>query len=255
MMVVAHPDDDTFGIARSMALHAHDRDLRFVLVHATDGEAGDIAPDLDIPRHELAAVRREEDEASWGRLGRAPDRHEWLGLPDGGVADHFDELTMRIAELLNEERPDVVATFGPDGITGHPDHIAVGGATSAAFHRCRAIDGDGLRRLIHAAIPESDIHNWNRKLSEAGLEPWDPARPYHLRGVSDTTIGISVDTRGVADLAVAALRMHRTQWSPAAVPGATDRTMVESLRKEDWVIVWPPNPPGSPVLSDIFSGV
>ena len=31
--------------------------------------------------------------------------------------------------VLEEERPDVVLTFGPDGIFGHPDHIAVGAAT------------------------------------------------------------------------------------------------------------------------------
>ena len=45
----------------------------------------------------------------------------------------FDELVDRVATVLGEERPDVVATFGPDGITGHPDHIRIGEAATAAF--------------------------------------------------------------------------------------------------------------------------
>ena len=36
-------------------------------------------------------------------------------------------------KILDEERPDVVVTFGPDGITGHPDHITIGAATTEAF--------------------------------------------------------------------------------------------------------------------------
>jgi LmbE family N-acetylglucosaminyl deacetylase len=41
--IVAHPDDDAYGISGVVALHADDPALRFVLVHATDGEQGSIA--------------------------------------------------------------------------------------------------------------------------------------------------------------------------------------------------------------------
>ena len=60
---VAHPDDDVMGAAGLIALHREDRDLRFVLLHATDGEAGEIAPDAGVDREQLGAVRRREDEA------------------------------------------------------------------------------------------------------------------------------------------------------------------------------------------------
>ena len=43
LFVAAHPDDEAFGVSRTVALHAHEPDFRFVLVHATDGEAGEIA--------------------------------------------------------------------------------------------------------------------------------------------------------------------------------------------------------------------
>jgi LmbE family N-acetylglucosaminyl deacetylase len=42
------------------------------------------------------------------------DSHEWLGYDDGGLAEvPFGELVERIADLMADERPDVVGTFGP----------------------------------------------------------------------------------------------------------------------------------------------
>jgi LmbE family N-acetylglucosaminyl deacetylase len=126
VVVFAHPDDDAYGIAGTVALHAADPAFRFVLVLATDGEAGDIREGFPATQDTLSAVRRAEDAAAWQALGRVPDRHEWLGYPDGKLSDvPFDELVDRIAGILAEEQPDVVATFGPDGIFGHPDHITV----------------------------------------------------------------------------------------------------------------------------------
>ena len=87
-------------------------------------------------------------------VGRIPERHHWLGYPDGGVTDvPFEELVDAIAAVMEQERPTVVPTFGPDGIFGHPDHIAIGAATDAAFMRCAATEGSAFRRLIHGAVP------------------------------------------------------------------------------------------------------
>lgn len=252
LFVGAHPDDDTFGIARSMALHAADPDLRFVLVHATDGDAGEIAPDVEVPPDELGAFRRREDEMSWMVMGRVPDRHEWLGLPDGRL-DQVDRqvLVRSVSKILVEEAPDVVATFGPDGITGHPDHVAVGHATTEAFMRGVERGGPGFRRLLHACIPRRDIERWNTERTAHGEPPWDATIPFHLRGVPDEKVHISVDTRAVADRAVAALRTHRSQWSPAQIP-VRDEVMAASLATEDWTVAWPPPPDGQPVLTDIL---
>ncbi|WP_312182135.1 PIG-L family deacetylase, partial [Arthrobacter sp.] len=132
-LVVAHPDDDAYGLAGTVALHEHDPGFRFILVHATDGGAGQVDPAYP-PLHEpLGTVRRREMDAAWTAHGRPPDRHEWLEYDDGQLSGvPVAELTERIGGILAEERPDVVATFGPDGLTGHPDHIAVGAATDAA---------------------------------------------------------------------------------------------------------------------------
>ena len=253
-VVVAHPDDDTFGCSGTVALHAADPSFRFVLIHATRGEAGQIAEGSGATRETLGAVRQEEDRRSWVALGREPDRHEWLGYPDGGVADAaFDRLVDRVAAILAEERPDVVITFGADGITAHTDHITVGRAATEAFHRCRGERPAGFRRLLHQAIAASEIDVWNERLIAAGEEPMDPTQVYNPRGVPDETIGVVVDCAAVVDRKLAALREHRTQAADVDAFGEAD--MREALARETHVIAWPEREGGSAPLGDVFEGL
>lgn len=253
--VAAHPDDDVMGAAGIVALRRDDPDFRFVLIHATDGEAGEIAPGTGIDRAELGATRRLEDQRGWEVVGRVPDRHEFFGLPDGGLEGlPSGHLASLIAEVFAEERPDVVVTAGPDGVTGHPDHIAVGAAATAAFLRFAADGGPGFHRLLLAAWPQSDLDRTNAARIAAGLPPHDPTAVYQPRGVPDATITCSVDLGSVAHLVAAAFREHRTQWA---------RPWSE-LDAEGWrrsagathlVQAWPAWQPGTPRLNDIFEGL
>jgi LmbE family N-acetylglucosaminyl deacetylase len=255
--VVAHPDDDVMGASGLVALHRDDPDLRFVLVHATDGEAGGIAPGSGATRAALGSVRREEDRRGWDVVGRQPDRHEWLGLPDGGL-DRLPPglLTSRIAAILADERPDVVCTFGPDGITGHPDHVAVGAATTAAFLQVQG-EGPGLARLFHAALPRraaTFLERFNARVAAAGGRPFDPGDPLHPRTVPDDTIAVTIDQRPVADVVRAAFAAHRTQW---AWPwdAYDDRDWWHVAGATHLVQAWPARPAGSPMLADPFDGL
>jgi LmbE family N-acetylglucosaminyl deacetylase len=248
--VVAHPDDDTFACSGSVALHAGEPGFRFTLVHLTSGEGGMISDPSLATRANLGAVREEEDRRSWIALGRAPDRHEFLRYPDGGVADApFDELVERIAAILREERPDVVITFGPEGVTGHADHITVGRATTEAFRRCR-VGSDGLERLLYSSIPNSMIERFNEELVASGKEPIDPTQPFQPRGVPDETIGVDVDCSSVVDRKRAAIREHRTQANDFS-----DELEDEVFRHETHVIGWPEGADGSAVLGDVFDGL
>jgi len=163
----------------------------------------------------------------------------------------FDELVDRIATVLDDERPDVVATFGPDGITGHPDHIRIGEAATAAFLRFAGDGGPGFRRLVYGGIRQSVIDRWNQRRVKAGLPAWDPDTVYHLRGVSDERIDIDIDTTGVALLVRRAMQEHRTQWNDMNNPEATEEQRVKSVSRETQVIAWPPVRP-SRVLTDVF---
>lgn len=259
-LVVAHPDDDAYGLAGTVALHEDDPEFRFVLVHATDGGAGLVDPAYPPVQEPLGRIRRREMDAAWVAHGRPPDRHEWLDYDDGEVARvPFGELVERISGILGEERPDVVATFGPEGLTGHPDHIAVGAATDAAFARLCAEDGPGLQRLLHGAVRRSTWERWNRGRLLRGLRPWEPGRTYDLHPVPDEQIGIDVDVGAVAHRVVAGLMEHRTQRhvvSPGVpLESEEDGRWNRMVRFEPLVIAWPPRPPDAPVLTDVFEGL
>lgn len=254
--VFAHPDDDAYGAAGSVALHADDPDFRFVLVHATFGEQGEIREGFPATRQTLGSVRRAEDEAAWRALGRVPDRHEWLGLPDGDVADvDFEELVAAVAQILEEEQPAVVVTFGPDGIFGHPDHIAIGAATDEAFARLRSPDGTGLQRLVHGAVPQSVFERWNRQRAELGLNTFDPQQTYHMRGVPDERIKITVDCGSVTGRIVAGLREHKSQLHVMSDDPTNSEQWERRLRREWYAIASPEGETDSPLLTDLFEGL
>ena len=254
--VFAHPDDDAYGVAGSVALHADEPDFRFVLVHATFGEKGDIRSGFPATRETLGSVRQAEDEAAWRALGRVPDRHEWLGLPDGGVAEvPFDDVVSAVAQILEEEDPAVVVTFGPDGIFGHPDHIAIGAATDEAFARLRSEDRSGFQRLAHGAVPQSVFERWNRQRAELGLYTFDPTQMYHMRGIPDEQIGISVDCREAASRIVAGLREHKSQLHVMSDDPTNAAQWERRVGREWYAIAWPEGERDAPILTDLFEGL
>jgi LmbE family N-acetylglucosaminyl deacetylase len=119
--VWGHPDDEAYLSAGLMAT-AVAAGRRVVCVTATQGEAGFPADD---PRsvEERKLLRQQELAASLAVLGVT--EHRWLGYADGQCAAVPDaDAAAVIAAIITEVRPDTVLTFGPDGGTGHPDHVA-----------------------------------------------------------------------------------------------------------------------------------
>jgi LmbE family N-acetylglucosaminyl deacetylase len=121
LSVWAHPDDESYLAAGVMAA-ATDRGQRVVCVSATAGERGTADP-VTWPPDRLARVRRWEATAAMAVLGVT--EHHILGLPDGALTDHDQQGRSLVGRLLDEIQPDTILTFGPDGMTFHPDHIAV----------------------------------------------------------------------------------------------------------------------------------
>jgi len=129
MVVIAHPDDESFPMGGTLAKYAAEG-VRIVLVSATRGEAG-------IPG--LSAVetgRRREAELSAAAQALGVSRLEFLGYLDGDF-DRADEEAVvgKLLEIIRQEKPDTLLTFGADGISGHPDHVAVHRFATAAFDR------------------------------------------------------------------------------------------------------------------------
>lgn len=158
--VWAHPDDEAYLSGGLMAL-ARDAGLRVVCVTATRGELGTSDP-RTWPPDRLAAQRTGELARCLQILG--VDEHHWLGYGDGECARVDASVAVaQLCAVLEQVRPDTVLTFGPDGITGHPDHQTVSAWTGVAFDRAAPPGA----RLLHAAMPESRSARW--AALEAGL--------------------------------------------------------------------------------------
>ncbi len=136
----AHPDDEAYLMAGVMALAA-DAGQAVACVTATLGDAGETADEARWPRAELRRVRRDELARSLAVLGVTD--HANLGLPDGGLADvEAEEPLDRLVAVVQRVRPDTIITFGPDGMTGHPDHRTI--STWAGLARRRGAPGARL---------------------------------------------------------------------------------------------------------------
>jgi LmbE family N-acetylglucosaminyl deacetylase len=121
LSVWAHPDDETYLAAGVMAAAA-DRGDRVVCVSATAGERGTSDPGA-WPPIRLGRRRRWEAAAAMAVLGVT--EHCVLGFPDGALTEYEEQGRATIGRLIDEVAPDTILTFGPDGVTFHPDHIAI----------------------------------------------------------------------------------------------------------------------------------
>lgn len=233
LVITAHPDDEAFGMAGTLA-RAAAGGARTALICATRGEAGQSAG-LAETREALAVLRSAELRCSAATLGVSD--LVLLDYPDGGAADwDMPALVAALTEHIRRIGPEVIVTFDDQGITRHPDHMAVHRAVRLALEG--AADRLGVRRLWYQVItcPE-----------EAG--PEGPAFACMPREAVD----VAVNIRAFELAKRAALACHRTQ--------AADTTWMlsqpeGSLAEELYVLAWDvggrrPAPGGG----DLFAGL
>lgn len=116
LAVVAHPDDESFGLGAVLSELAV-RGARTSLICFTHGEAST----LHGTPGDLSVVRSEELKAAGAELGLS--RIELYDHPDGRLATvPVDELTGHVLRVIGEEHPSHLLVFDADGVTGHPDH-------------------------------------------------------------------------------------------------------------------------------------
>jgi LmbE family N-acetylglucosaminyl deacetylase len=123
------------------------RGRRVVCVTATRGELGSTDEARWPPGPRLAELRTRELAACLAELGVT--EHIWLDYPDGGCAAVDPaEAIGRLRAIADDVQPDTVLTFGPDGATWHPDHMAVSDWAT------RAVDGTGARVHYTSSTPD-----------------------------------------------------------------------------------------------------
>ena len=170
-VILVHPDDESFPMGGTLAKYAA-AGARVVLICATLGEAGieGLAPAA------AARIRKAELEAATRTLGVA-ELH-LLGYLDGQVAQADETIAVeQIATLLDQLRPQVVITFGPDGISGHADHVAVHRFATQAFDRfARRADLHQSARLFYLAPSAATQQGCGIPAPSLALTaPWPPS--------------------------------------------------------------------------------
>lgn len=125
----AHPDDETFCSGGIMA-RAAENGQEVICVTATRGEKG-VQNAEKWPAETLGETRTHELAKALKILG--VQQHHWLNCSDGAcdTADNT-EVVAQLKKFITQYKPDTILTFGPDGLTGHPDHQAVSNWASEA---------------------------------------------------------------------------------------------------------------------------
>ena len=132
MVVWAHPDDESYLSAGLMS-HQSANGHRVVCVTATRGEEGSWDHDR-WPPTQMGEMREAELRAALAELGDI--ELIFLDYHDGDCHDVTPaEGADKVGALIRDIRPDSVLTFGPEGQTLHPDHLAVHRWTTDAFER------------------------------------------------------------------------------------------------------------------------
>jgi LmbE family N-acetylglucosaminyl deacetylase len=146
--VWAHPDDETYLTAGLMAQAVGDG-RRVVCVTATRGEEGSWDEER-WPTSQMGKVREGELMESLAVVGVT--EHHWLDYHDGTCAQvPEDEAVAKVEAILRDVQPDTVFSFGPDGMTDHPDHKATCAWATIAFERAAK---PGAKLYYATATPE-----------------------------------------------------------------------------------------------------
>lgn len=131
LVVMAHPDDESFGLGAIIDSFTSAGAAVHILC-LTHGEASTLGGEID----DLGAQRKQELQKASQILAVASIN--LLNWPDGalGHAD-VDAVTADVRAAIAEHQPDGLLVFDPNGVNGHPDHQA---ATARALDAVAGTD-------------------------------------------------------------------------------------------------------------------
>lgn len=189
LAVVAHPDDESFGLGAVLDLFAAGGTEVTVLC-LTEGEASTLGAGINLSR-----LRRDELETASRQLGVAGTvvRHH----PDGGLRTVCRHVVAgEVIDEVGASRAEGLLVFDPCGVTGHPDHAA---ATAAALLAAQVLD----LPVLAWTLPVSVAEQLNAELGETRFRGTPPE-------LIDLEVGVDREHQVAASLA------HRSQAVPSS---------------------------------------
>jgi LmbE family N-acetylglucosaminyl deacetylase len=214
LAVFAHPDDESLACGGLLAWCAA-RGARVSLLCLSRGEAGrggdaSVRGPGSLDPGDLGEVRALELRDAAAALGLAEVM--LLHHPDGMLPWlEPGTLVHDIQGAIAAGRPDVVVTFGEDGLYWHPDHIAVHEATRSAV----ASLGASAPALYYVTMPPGQME----AVLAAAAPRLTPSSRRDLLGIDNAAAfgaaaqppTLVLRTGAFAARKLAALRCHRTQ--------------------------------------------
>ncbi|QFP75435.1 PIG-L deacetylase family protein [Deinococcus sp. AJ005] len=223
LAVFAHPDDEALRCGGALALYAA-RGVQVHLICLTRGEAGRNT-DPTLGTVDLPTQREQELKDACLALGIHPP--VFLGYHDSGRGDRLRRddplatinadltaMERQILEVIEATHPQIMLTFDPHGMYGHPDHliahrVATAAYASSGFRQVR------VQRLFYTVQSREEMMRLQSGRSLGVLEGLEP----ETYAVCDCTIAARIDIRAYAAQKRAALFSHRTQTGPLSTLG------------------------------------
>lgn len=206
LIVLPHPDDESFGSAGTIALFRK-QGIPVTYLCGTKGEMGrNMGKPFFANRETLPAYREKELRDACDVMGLTDLR--FMGLKDKTIEfEDMEQVADQIEQVILELEPSLVITHYP-GQGVHPDHDALGLATTIA-----------VKRIPVKNRPKIHCHAVTKNRVEVLGEP-------------DTIVDIS----SVIEVKIAALRAHRSQtegmFSKWDAENAMDHAFLERWKKE-----------------------
>ena len=275
LAVLAHPDDETFGMGGTLALYAQ-RGVSVHLICATRGEVGEVEPHFLENYRSIGELREDELRCAAGKLGLAgvhfldyrdsgmpgsPDNEH----PQALVAAPIDEVAAKVTGYIRKLRPQVVLTFDPIGGYRHPDHIAIHEATVRAFHAAgdpEQFPDEGAPyqpdKLYYHTFPRGWLTWVVRLMPLFGKDP----RHFGQNGDidllelvgEDFPVHARIDYSAVVKIKADATACHASQGGMASSSGLMRWAFRLASGKDSYTRAYP-EPKGGGKERDLFSGI
>lgn len=276
LAVLAHPDDETFGLGGTLALYTQ-RGVETYYVCATRGEVGSADEEYMKGFKDTAEMRTDELNRAAKILGLREVR--FLGYrdsgmpgmeanqhPDAQINHPIEEVAGKVVKHIREIQPDIVVTFDPIGGYKHPDHIHIHNATVLAFEKAddASFHPDAgspfkPKALYYQVFPRGFLKAMTRILPLIGKDPakWGRNGDINLKELAevDFPVHVRLDVRSVAEVKRLASEQHASQGGKQMNSGFFGVVRKVFGEREDFMRAHPPVQDGFKRASDLFEGI
>ena len=276
LAVLAHPDDESFGLGGTLALYAR-RGYDVYYVCATRGEAGSADEEhmkgfndtAEMRTHELTRAGKELGLKEIFFLGYRDSGMPGMDAnqhPDAQINHPVDEVAGKVVKYIRDLKPEVVLTFDPIGGYKHPDHIHIHKATNLAFEKANDASfhpeaGSPFKpqALYYQVFPKGMLRAAVRLMPLFGKDPTKFGRngDINIKELAEVSFPIHVrlDTRSVTDAKRKASECHASQGGMQMRRGLMGFITKMVGEREEYMQAYPPVNGKFKKKTDLFEGI